>query len=75
MENFINRLRSYIEYVKKVGGYCIIEEIIKQVLIFFLLDILGFSFYDLIKVFVEFVVDFLGVKFIERVDYVFYCNG
>lgn len=43
MENFINRLRSHIEHVKKVGGHCTTEETTKQALILPLLDILGFS--------------------------------
>ena len=33
MENFINRLRSHIEHVKKVGGHCTTEETTKQALI------------------------------------------
>lgn len=39
MENFINRLRSHIEHVKKVGGHCTTEETTKQALILPLLDI------------------------------------
>ncbi len=50
MENFINRLRSHIEHVKKVGGHCTTEETTKQALILPLLDILGFSPYDPTKV-------------------------
>lgn len=41
MENFINRLRSHIEHVKKVGGHCTTEETTKQALILPLLDILA----------------------------------
>lgn len=75
MENFINRLRSHIEHVKKVGGHCTTEETTKQALILPLLDILGFSPYDPTKVLAEFAADFPGVKSTERVDYARHCNG
>ncbi|MDH1707018.1 type I restriction endonuclease [Acinetobacter johnsonii] len=75
MENFINRLRSHIEHVKKVGDHCTTEETTKQALILPLLDILGFSPYDPTKVLAEFAADFPGVKSTERVDYALYCNG
>lgn len=75
MENFINRLRSHIEHVKKVGSHCTTEETTKQALILPLLDILGFSPYDPTKVLAEFAADFPGVKSTERVDYALYCNG
>lgn len=75
MENFINRLRSHIEHVKKVGGLCTTKETTKQALILPLLDILGFSPYDPTKVLAEFAADFPGVKSTERVDYALYCNG
>ena len=75
MENFINRLRSHIEHVKKIGGHCTTEETTKQALILPLLDILGFSPYDPTKVLAEFAADFPGVKSTERVDYALYCNG
>ncbi|MFC3901727.1 hypothetical protein SAMN05421749_101389 [Acinetobacter marinus] len=75
MENFIERLKSHIEHVKKVGTHCTTEETTKQALILPLLDILGFSPYDPTKVLAEFAADFPGVKSTERVDYALYCNG
>ncbi len=75
MENFIQRLKSHIEHVKKVGEHCTTEETTKQALILPLLDILGFNPYDPTKVLAEFAADFPGVKATERVDYALYCNG
>lgn len=75
MENFILRLKSHIEHVKKVGEHCTTEETTKQALILPVLDILGFNPYDPTKVLAEFAADFPGVKSTERVDYALYCNG
>ena len=75
MENFINKLQSHIDHVKRVGEHCSTEETTKQALILPLLDILGFSPYDPTKVLAEFAADFPGVKVTERVDYALYCNG
>jgi hypothetical protein len=75
MEDFILRLKSHIEHVKKVGDHCTTEETTKQALILPLLDILGFNPYDPTKVLAEFAADFPGVKATERVDYALYCNG
>ncbi|MEO3355779.1 type I restriction endonuclease [Acinetobacter haemolyticus] len=75
MEEFISRLKSHIEHVKRVGSHCTTEETTKQALILPLLDILGFSPYDPTKVLAEFAADFPGVKATERVDYALYCNG
>ncbi|ENV64264.1 hypothetical protein F949_01653 [Acinetobacter junii NIPH 182] len=75
MEEFISRLKSHIEHVKRVGNHCTTEETTKQALILPLLDILGFSPYDPTKVLAEFAADFPGVKATERVDYALYCNG
>lgn len=75
MDNFVERLKSHIEHVKKVGGHCSTEETTKQALILPLLDILGFNPYDPTKVLAEFSADFPGVKVTERVDYALYCNG
>ncbi|MCM1959037.1 type I restriction endonuclease [Acinetobacter modestus] len=75
MEEFISRLKSHIEHVKRVGSHCNTEETTKQALILPLLDILGFSPYDPTKVLAEFAADFPGVKATERVDYALYCNG
>lgn len=75
MDNFINKLKSHIDHVKRVGEHCSTEETTKQALILPLLDILGFSPYDPTKVLAEFAADFPGVKSTERVDYALYCNG
>lgn len=75
MDNFVQRLKSHIEHVKKVGEHCTTEETTKQALILPLLDILGFNPYDPTKVLAEFAADFPGVKSTERVDYALYCNG
>ena len=75
MDNFISRLQSHIEHVKRVGEHCSTEETTKQALILPLLDILGFNPYDPTKVLAEFAADFPGVKATERVDYALYCNG
>lgn len=75
MEEFISKLKSHIEHVKRVGNHCSTEETTKQALILPLLDILGFSPYDPTKVLAEFAADFPGVKSTERVDYALYCNG
>lgn len=75
MDEFISKLKSHIEHVKRVGSHCSTEETTKQALILPLLDILGFSPYDPTKVLAEFAADFPGVKATERVDYALYCNG
>ena len=75
MNNFVEKLKSHIEHVKRVGEHCTTEETTKQALILPLLDILGFSPYDPTKVLAEFAADFPGVKATERVDYALYCNG
>ncbi|WP_109441171.1 type I restriction endonuclease [Acinetobacter haemolyticus] len=75
MEEFITKLKSHIDHVKRVGSHCTTEETTKQALILPLLDILGFSPYDPTKVLAEFAADFPGVKATERVDYALYCNG
>lgn len=75
MDEFISKLKSHIEHVKRVGGHCTTEETTKQALILPLLDILGFSPYDPTKVLAEFAADFPGAKNTERVDYALYCNG
>ena len=75
MENFITKIRSHIDHVKRVGEHCKTEETTKQALILPLLEILGFNPYDPTKVLAEFAADFPGVKVTERVDYALYCNG
>ncbi|EBK1011002.1 type I restriction endonuclease subunit R [Salmonella enterica] len=74
MENFKTRLKSHVEHVKSMGGYCTTEETTKQALIVPFLDILGFSAYDPRKVKAEYSADFPGVKANERVDYALFCQ-
>lgn len=69
MEEFKRRIAAHIEHVNKVGAHCSTEETTKQALILPLLDILGFSPYDPMKVKAEYGADFPGVKASERVDY------
>ncbi len=73
MDQFITRLKSHIEHVKRVGTHCTTEETTKQALILPLLDILGFNPYDPTKVRAEYSADMRGVKASERVDYALYC--
>lgn len=75
MQEFLSRIASHVEHVKKVAMHCTGEETTKQALILPLLDILGFSPYDPTKVRAEFASDFPGVKATERVDYALFCNG
>ncbi len=75
MENFIERLRKHAEHVKDVGRHCTTEETTKQALILPLLDILGFSPFDPMRVKAEYGADFPGVKSSERVDYALFCHG
>ncbi len=74
MNDFINRIRSHADHVKRVGERCTTEETTKQALILPLLDILGFNPYDPTKVMAEYAADMPGVKTSERVDYALYCN-
>ncbi|EJI5073123.1 type I restriction enzyme HsdR N-terminal domain-containing protein [Salmonella enterica] len=74
MENFKTRLKSHVDHVKNMGGYCTTEETTKQALIVPFLDILGFSAYDPRKVKAEYSADFPGVKANERVDYALFCQ-
>ncbi|EAW1285929.1 type I restriction endonuclease subunit R [Salmonella enterica subsp. enterica serovar Javiana] len=74
MENFKTRLKSHVDHVKSMGGYCTTEETTKQALIVPFLDILGFSAYDPRKVKAEYSADFPGVKANERVDYALFCQ-
>lgn len=75
MESFTDRLRKHAEHVKSVGMHCITEETTKQALILPLLDILGFSPFDPMRVKAEYGSDFPGVKASERVDYALFCSG
>lgn len=74
METFKARLKSHVDHVKNMGGYCTTEETTKQALIVPFLDILGFSAYDPRKVKAEYTADFPGVKVNERVDYALFCQ-
>lgn len=73
--NFIERILSHTEHVKKMGTLCDSEETTKQALILPFLDILGFASYDPTKVRAEYSADFPGVKVGERVDYALFCDG
>lgn len=75
MEEFKRRISHHSEHVKKVGIHCTTEETTKQALILPLLDILGFSPYDPMKVKAEYGADFPGVKATERVDYALFSAG
>lgn len=75
MEDFKRRIGHHSEHVRKVGTHCTTEETTKQALILPLLDILGFSPYDPMKVKAEYGADFPGVKASERVDYALFSAG
>ncbi len=75
LEDFRKRISAHIEHVKKVGEYCTTEETTKQALILPLLEILGFSPYDPMRVKAEYGADFQGVKASERVDYALFNTG
>ncbi|WP_153117393.1 type I restriction endonuclease [Rhodocyclus tenuis] len=72
---FAERMKSHIAHVRNVSEHCDSEETTKQALILPVLDALGFSPFDPLKVRAEFAADFPGVKFNERVDYSLFCNG
>lgn len=75
MLEFKSRLVNHVEHVKTVGPHCSTEETTKQALILPLLDILGFSPFDPLKVRAEYSADFPGVKSSERVDYALFSNN
>ncbi|WP_028499045.1 type I restriction endonuclease [Microvirgula aerodenitrificans] len=75
MNAFRDRIKAHAEHIKNVGAHCTTEETTKQALILPLLDILGFSPYDPMKVRAEYAADFPGVKSGERVDYALFCHG
>jgi hypothetical protein len=75
MPDFVNRVATHAEHIQKVGAHCSTEETTKQALILPLLEILGFSPYDPMKVKAEFASDFPGVKVGERVDYALFSNS
>ena len=75
MEHFKQRISDHSEHVRKVGLHCLTEETTKQALILPLLDILGFSPYNPMKVKAEYGADFPGVKATERVDYALFSAG
>lgn len=75
MNSFSERIRVHAEHVRAVGSHCTTEETTKQALILPMLDILGFSPFDPIRVKAEYSSDFPGVKASERVDYALFCQG
>lgn len=75
MNTFKEKINKHSEHVKSVGPHCTTEETTKQALILPLLDILGFSPYDPIKVKAEYRADFQGAKAGERVDYALFCHN
>lgn len=75
MQGFAERIRQHAEHVKNVGMHCTTEETTKQALILPLLDILGFSPFDPMKVKAEHSADFPGAKASERVDYALFCHA
>lgn len=75
MREFTERIHRHAEHVANVGAHCVTEETTKQALILPLLDILGFSPFDPLRVKAEYGADFPGVKANERVDYALFCHG
>lgn len=75
MQEFKARLANHVEHVKSAGQHCTTEETTKQALILPLLDILGFSPFDPLKVRAEYCADFPGVKSSERVDYALFSDN
>ncbi|MCE5182343.1 MAG: type I restriction enzyme HsdR N-terminal domain-containing protein [Betaproteobacteria bacterium] len=75
MLEFKSRLANHVEHVKTAGAHCATEETTKQALILPLLDILGFSPFDPLKVRAEYCADFPGVKSSERVDYALFSDN
>lgn len=74
MNEFMERVRRHAEHVINVGAHCSTEETTKQALILPLLDILGFSPFDPMRVKAEYGADFPGAKANERVDYALFCH-
>ena len=74
MEEFKEKLSRHVEHVKNVGPHCSSEETTKQALILPLLDLLGFSPFDPLRVRAEYSADFPGVKASERVDYALFSH-
>lgn len=75
MQAFTERVRKHAEHVQSVGTHCSTEETTKQALILPMLDILGFSPFDPMRVKAEYGADFPGAKNNERVDYALFCHG
>lgn len=75
MHEFTERVRRHAEHVANAGTHCVTEETTKQALILPLLDILGFSPFDPLRVKAEYAADFPGVKANERVDYALFSQG
>jgi len=75
MQEFRERLNRHAEHVKLNGVHCITEETTKQALVLPLLDILGFSPFDPLKVKAEYCADLPGIKVGEKVDYALFSQG
>lgn len=75
MQEFRERLKRHAEHVKANGIHCSTEETTKQALVLPLLDILGFSPFDPLKVKAEYCADLPGIKVGEKVDYALFSNG
>ncbi len=75
MEKFSEQIRYHANHVAEMGAHCVSEETTKQALIVPLLDILGFSPSNPLKVKAEYETDFLGVKKAEKVDYALFVEG
>jgi predicted type IV restriction endonuclease len=75
MASFAERLRAHGAHVASIGMHCDSEETTKQALILPLLDILGYSPYDPLKVRGEYQADLPGVKRSERVDFALFSEG
>jgi predicted type IV restriction endonuclease len=75
MKDFFERIEKHSEHISNAGVHCSTEETTKQALILPLLDILGFSPFDPMKVKAEYSSDFPGAKVGERVDYALFCQA
>lgn len=75
MEGFAEKIKRHALHVATNGAHCATEETTKQALILPLLDVLGFSPYDPLKVRAEHAADLPGIKTGERVDYALYSHG
>lgn len=75
MKEFEEQLRHHAIHVGQMGVHCISEETTKQALILPLMNILGFTPHNPLKVQSEYYADFSGVKKSEKVDYALFYEG